>query len=129
MRIARNKLIIIMVAVLLTLWPTTAKASEISLRNTNINTSSISLSFSGSKANCSASLTAYAANTTYVQIDMTLYKYSGGAWNEVSSWSNSANRSYVSLSKSVAVSSGTYKLKCTYTANKEVIVKSTQKIK
>ena len=97
-------------------------------RNTNIHLTNISLSFNGSNANCSSSVLAY-SNTSKVSIQMTLYKYSSGAWVRVTSWSNSANGTYVSLSKSKSVSSGRYKLTCVYTANSEVITKSTEKTK
>ena len=98
----------------------------ISLRNTNIKYTTISLSFSGGKAYCSASVTGYTSNTSSVSIYMTLYKYSGGSWSYVNSWSGSASSYTYTLSKNTSASSGTYKLVVDYYASGEHISKSTQ---
>jgi len=96
------------------------------LRNTNIKYTTLSLSFSSGKANCTASVTAYAANTTSVKIVMTLYKYTNGKWEFVQSWEDSADGTTLTLSKSETVSSGNYKLVGVFTANSETIEKTTE---
>lgn len=98
------------------------QSKEISTRNTNIKYNTVSLSFSGGNANCSASVTGYSSNTNHVSIYLYLQKYNGG-WTNVAQWSGSANSYTMSLNKLYPVTSGTYRLKASFYAESENIVK------
>lgn len=92
-------------------------------RNTNIKYSTISLSLSDGTAKCSASVTGYASNTNRVSIYLYLQKYSGSGWSTVESWSDSANGTTLSMYETVSISSGRYRLKASYYAQDENVVK------
>lgn len=91
-------------------------------RNTNIKYSTISLSLVNGTAYCNASVTAYSSNTNNVSINLYLQKYNNG-WGTVNNWSGSAATYYFNLNKTSSISSGRYRLKATYQAGKETIVK------
>lgn len=98
-------------------------ATVIEPRNTNIKYSTISLSLSDGVAKCSASVTGYSSNTNSVSIYMYLQKYSNGTWSNIASWSESADDYTLSIYKTKSVSSGRYRLKASYYAENENIVK------
>lgn len=98
-------------------------ATVIEPRNTNIKYSTISLSLSDGVAKCSASVTGYSSNTYSVSIYMYLQKYSNGTWSNIASWSDSADDYTLSIYKTKTVSSGRYRLKASYYAQNENIVK------
>lgn len=98
-------------------------AMTIEPRNTNIKYSTISLSLSDGIAKCSASVTGYASNTEHVSIYLYLQKYSGGGWSTVESWSDSADGNTLSMYKTASISSGRYRLKASYYAQTENVVK------
>lgn len=98
-------------------------------RNTNIKYSTISLSLSDGVAKCSASVTGYSSNTDHVSIYLYLQKYSNGVWSNVASWSDSANSYSLSIYKTKSISSGRYRLKASYYAQNENIIKySSEKV-
>ena len=57
-------------------------------------------------------------NTTKIYVKMTLQKKSGASWNNVASWEKTTTSHYLTLSKSKAVSKGTYRVKCVTKAYK-----------
>lgn len=104
-------------------------AVAIEPRNTNIKYSTISLSLTGGIAKCSASVTGYSSNTSHVSIYLYLQKYSGSGWSNVASWSDSANGYTLSMYETTNISSGRYRLKASYYAENENIVKySSEKV-
>lgn len=98
-------------------------AVNIRPRNTNIKYSTISLSLSDGTANCSASVTGYTTNTNRVSIDLYLQKYSNGSWSNISSWSDSANSYTLSVYHTKRIAAGRYRLKASYHAQSENIIK------
>lgn len=92
-------------------------------RNTNIKYSTISLSLADGTAKCSASVTGYVSNTDHVSIYLYLQKYSGSGWSTIESWSDSANGNTLSVYKTASISPGRYRLKASYYAQNENIVK------
>lgn len=92
-------------------------------RNTNVKYSTLSLSISSGTAYCNASVTGYSTNTSHVSIYMYLQKYTNGSWTTYNSWNTYANNYYVNLNKQSSVSRGTYRLKVSYYAENENIVK------
>ena len=72
----------------------------------NINAS---LSISGGTANCSGWVTPY--GTYSCSLTLSLYQQNGSSWSLVDSWSTSATGGETaSISRSVSVGSGTYKV-------------------
>ena len=80
-----------------------------------VNRYSETLSISNGTATCKASLTGISGTTTNVKIVMTLQKKTLLWWDDVDSWYTIANTYYASLSKSISVGSGTYRVKAVYT--------------
>lgn len=70
--------------------------------------------------NASASVTVsdLKKNTTKIHVKMTLQKKSGASWKSIASWEKTTTSHYLSLSKSRAVSKGTYRVKCVTNAYK-----------
>lgn len=98
-------------------------------RNTNIKYSTISLSLLDGTAKCSASVTGYSSNTSHVSIYLYLQKYTGGGWSNAASWSDSANDYTLSMYETTSISSGRYRLKASYYAENENIIKySSEKV-
>ena len=67
------------------------------------------LTFSGGKANCSGTVTPSGNQSSSITVK--LYKKNGTKWNEVTSWSGSAENGKTAVaSGSQSVSTGTYKV-------------------
>lgn len=99
-------------------------SNKIQPRNTNIKYSTVSLSRSGAIAKCSASITAYASNTSFVSINLYLQKYNNNnGWKTVQSWYDSKNSNIMEIYRTSSISSGRYRLKATYRAQNETITK------
>lgn len=92
-------------------------------RNTNIKYSTLSLSIIDGIAYCNASVTGYTTNTNHVSIYMYLQKYNNGNWTNYTSWNTSATNYYVNLNKQAYVSRGKYRLRVSYYAESENIIK------
>lgn len=92
-------------------------------RNTNIKYSTVSLSVADGTAYCSASVTGYSSNTSKVSIYLYLQKYKNGEWTTETSWSDSADSYTLTMNESASVSRGRYRLKASYYAGSENIVK------
>lgn len=92
-------------------------------RNTNIKYSTVSLSVADGTAYCSASVTGYSSNTNKVSIYLYLQKYKNGGWMTETSWSDSTDGYTLTMNESASVSRGRYRLKASYYAGNENIVK------
>lgn len=90
----------------------------ISLFNTYIMSAGFGLTIKSGTANCTTSITGYASLVSKVTIYMYLQKYdaASGSWSFVNTWSQSANDYTTTLAKSVAVTSGKYRLKASFYA-------------
>ena len=57
------------------------------------------------------------SNVTSIRLTVTLQKKSGSSWSSVRSWTESDSSDFVSLSKELSVSSGTYRVRATAVFN------------
>ena len=86
-----------------------------------INTNSAYLKISGANAICSASLTAPAG--TSLKIKMELQRKSGSSYTTKYTWSTSKVGSALEIAKTQTINPiAKWRLKCTFTANSEVVV-------
>ena len=76
---------------------------------TNIITAT--LTNSGGKALCGADVEGYSGTTTKIVITMTLQKKTLLWWSKVQEWTVTANSHAAAISKTVAVDSGTHRVK------------------
>jgi hypothetical protein len=125
---------IITMLILCTIFASTAKSSvyatvtdsntfaEISPLYINIASTITGLTNSSGKASCVASVTAYSSNTE-LKVFMYLEKYINGAWTQYGSWYETKTGSYLIVQKNVTASSGTYRIRASYHANGENIIK------
>lgn len=92
-----------------------------------VSTVNTSLSISGGKASASVSVDDINNNTTKIHATMTLQQKSGGSWSNIGKWDKTTYSRSLSLSKTKAVSKGTYRVKCVIkayrNANCETITK------
>ena len=84
-----------------------AKPGDVQLRYTNIRSISCVLSITGTTASCVANVTGE-VGTTAINSRLFLYKYIGGAYQYVTSWTKNVATSSVSYSKNYTVQSGNY---------------------
>lgn len=99
-------------------------------RNAVIRTCSASLNISGSTASCAGMGSAYASMANSVNLKMYLQKYSSGSWTTSAYWTTTASSTIATLSRSAAISSGTYRVKVVCSAGGETItIYSVQKTK
>lgn len=97
--------------------PANLEGSEVSPFYTYITNTSVSLSIPSGTANMTSKVTGVYSTTTKVAISMTLQKKSTtGTWGYVSDWSDVYNSYMGTLSKSMSVSKGTYRVKTVFTA-------------
>ena len=86
-----------------------------------MNSNSAYLKISGTQATCSATLTA--PTGTSLKIKMELQRKSGASYTTKYTWSTSKVSSALAISKTATVNPiATWRLKCTFTANSEVVV-------
>lgn len=89
--------------------------SPISVYYSYISNNRASLEIKGGSASCYSEITGYSGITTKVKITMYLEKKTLWWWNEITSWTKTANVCHTTLSKKYTVSSGTYRLRVVYT--------------
>lgn len=90
--------------------------------NDFIKYTTVSLTKVDGKANCTASITAY-SSVSNVSIYIYLQKYEDGTWNTVESFYDSSVSYSLTINKKFTVTTGRYRLKASYYANGENIVK------
>ena len=83
-----------------------------------ISTINTSLNISGGKASASVTVDDLNNNTTKIYATMTLQKKSGGSWSNIEKWEKTTYGRTLTLSKTKAVSKGTYRIKCVIKAYK-----------
>ena len=83
-----------------------------------ISTINTSLNISGGKASASVTVDDLNNNTTKIYATMTLQKKSGGSWSNIEKWDKTTYSRTLTLSKTKAISKGTYRLKCVIKAYK-----------
>lgn len=66
------------------------------------------------KASCVADVTGYNGTTTKIEITMTLQKKTLLWWSTAETWTATYNTFYGTLTKSISVDSGTYRVKAVY---------------
>lgn len=66
------------------------------------------------KASCVADVTGYSGTTTKIEITMTLQKKTLLWWSTTETWTATYNTFYGTLTKSISVDSGTYRVKAVY---------------
>lgn len=66
------------------------------------------------KASCTADLEGYNGTTTKIEITMTLQKKTLLWWSAKETWTATYNTFYGTLTKSISVDSGTYRVKAVY---------------
>lgn len=77
---------------------------------------SATLSISDGTATCKSYFTGISGVTTKVDITMILEKKTNGVWNPYKTWTTTINGTSGSLTKTTAVSSGTYRVHSTFKA-------------
>lgn len=109
---------IVMVAVLCCSLGLTANAQSISTSESSVQprynyTSTVSATLVNSSGNAKSSVVVdgYIGTTTKIKITMTLQKKTLLWWSETESWTTTANDYFASISKTVSVKSGKYRVK------------------
>lgn len=96
--------------------------NEIVYRYSTISSTSIDFTISGITAECAATLGAQ--YSTSLKIKMELQKKSGDSYSTVKTWSKSKTGTATSLSGTKVINPlSTYRLKVTYTAGSETVVR------
>lgn len=72
---------------------------------------SATLANSGGKAVCAGNVDGYNGTTTKIVLTVTLQKKTLFWWSKVQEWTTTANTYYATISKTVAVDSGTHRVK------------------
>ena len=85
--------------------------NQIQPRYSYTNMVSCSLNNASGKAQCVSNVAGYNGTTTKIVMKMTLQKKTLFWWSKVQEWSLTSNTYYATLSKTVAVESGTYRVK------------------
>lgn len=85
--------------------------NQIQPRYDYTNIISTSLNNVSGKAQCVGNVAGYSGTTTKIVMKMTLQKKTLFWWSKVQEWSLTSNTYYATLSKTVAVESGTYRVK------------------
>lgn len=85
--------------------------NQVQPRYSYTNTLSCALNNSGGKAQCVGSVGGYSGTTTKIVMKMTLQKKTLLWWSKVQEWSSTTNDFTAVMSKTVAVESGTYRVK------------------
>ncbi|MGN0523299.1 MAG: hypothetical protein ACI4IG_03395 [Eubacterium sp.] len=86
-----------------------------------MNTNATGFKISGTQATCTASMTA--PTGTSLKIKMELQRKSGSSYTTQYTWSTSKVSSALAISKTQTINPiATWRLKCTFTANSEVVV-------
>ena len=84
---------------------------QVQPRYSYTNTIGATLANSNSKALCIADVNGYSGTTTKIVVTMTLQKKTLLWWSKVQEWTTTANTHYAVISKTVAVYSGTHRVK------------------
>lgn len=85
--------------------------NQVQPRYSYTNIISATLANSGGKALCVGDVEGYSGTTTKIVLTMTLQKKGLLWWSKAQEWTTTANTYYATLSKTVAVESGKYRLK------------------
>ncbi len=85
--------------------------NQIQPRYSYTNMVSCSLNNASGKAQCVGSVGGYSGITTKIVMKMTLQKKTLFWWSKVQEWSSTTNSYTAAMSKTVAVESGTYRVK------------------
>ena len=85
--------------------------NQVQPRYSYTNIISATLANSGGKAVCAGDVTGYNGTTTKIVLTVTLQKKTLFWWSKVQEWSTTANTYYATISKTVAVDSGTHRVK------------------
>ena len=85
--------------------------NQVQPRYSYTNTISATLTNSGGKAMCAGDVNGYDGMTTKIVLTVTLQKKTLLWWSKVEEWTTTANTYYATLVKTVAVDSGTHRVK------------------
>lgn len=85
--------------------------SQVQPRYTYTSLISATLANSGGKALCVGDVEGYSGETTKIVLTMTLQKKTLLWWSKVDEWTTTSNTFYATVSKTVAVDSGTHRVK------------------
>ena len=85
--------------------------NQVQPRYSYTNTISATLSNSSGKALCIGNVNGYNGTTTKIVLTVTLQKKTLFWWSKVQEWTTTANTYYATISKTVAVGSGTHRVK------------------
>ena len=102
--------------------PDDSADTEIVYRYSTIGSTSTTLTISGITASCGASLSAKYSTSLYIKME--LQKYNGNAYSTIKTWTKSYNGTGTAISGSKTINpSNSYRLKVTFTAGSETIVR------
>lgn len=104
--------------------PQEAEIGGIQLMSVDTRKNTVTLSISKGKAVCGTKV--IARSSKLIKVNMYLQKYSSGKWKTIESWSGSKTGVSYSLSKTVTVSKGKYRVKATIKSDSDTITKYSQ---